>query len=176
MTDEVEARTLLAEMLGLVDEYLNEGQQTLESALLDRVRSALLDPRPAAPWYSIVRDVKPFSLNDELRWHKMKRHEVVKEWRGAFFWLAKQAQIPRLTRIEVEVIPRGVGFDIDGIAGCAKSALDGIVDAGVVPGDDQRYVVGMTYRPSQPGSPALELRVRQVSDEVDLAQLDDDLG
>lgn len=122
----------------------------------------------AGPWFSIIHFARPFSLNEELRWHPMKRHEAVKEWRHAFAMLARDAAspLPRFTRpIEVEVIPHGVKFDIDGIAGCAKSCLDGLVDAKLIPGDDRRYVVGLTYRLSVPGQPALELRLREVADE-----------
>lgn len=120
-------------------------------------------PEPGS-WFSVIHYARPFSLNEELRWHPMKRHEQVKEWRAAFRWLALDATnpLPRFARpVEIEIIPHGVKFDIDGIAGCGKAALDGLVDARIIPGDDRRYVVGLTYRLSEPGLPALELRIRE---------------
>lgn len=40
--------------------------------------------------------------------------------------------------------------------------MTGLVDAGVIPNDTPRYLVGIMHRPNRPGREALELRLRQV--------------
>jgi hypothetical protein len=111
-------------------------------------------------WYTVVHQAKPWSLNEELGWHRMERHRHVAEWRKAFGYLGMQ--LPRLQRVEVEVVAHGVRYDITNVAGCSKAAIDGIVDSGALPDDTPAHVVGVMFRPNVPGRPALEVRLRPV--------------
>ncbi len=116
---------------------------------------------------------RPFTTNAERTWHHYKRASVVKEWREAYFYLAKEAKIPSLLTAEIIVTPymQGKGRQQD-VAACypaAKAAIDGIVDAGVMPDDSALYLKSILFRAPIMGiANALELRVRS---EIQEAQL-----
>lgn len=83
--------------------------------------------------------------------HHFKRAALVKEWRQAAFLLAKEAKIPALAAIEVDVTPylvnRGRPQDIGAAYPSYKAMQDGVVDAGVIPDDCIKYVKKVTFYP-----------------------------
>jgi hypothetical protein len=85
-----------------------------------------------------------WTLNSERTWHHHKRAGYVKEWRNAFWLLAKEARIPHLDAIGVAATPvqagKGRTQDVGGCFPAAKAAIDGLVDAGVIDEDSPRYV------------------------------------
>lgn len=81
------------------------------------------------------------SLNDRQHW--AVKHKHVKEWRDAAHVLARAARIPLCSRIRVELhyVPaQERRRDPDNLVACLKPLVDGLVDAGVVPDDTERYV------------------------------------
>lgn len=85
------------------------------------------------------------SLNGREHW--AARHRKAQALKKAAWAVALQAKIPRLERVSVvaEYQPPDLRHrDGDNIAPSAKAAVDGLVAAGILPGDDKRYVTG-TY-------------------------------
>lgn len=101
------------------------------------------------------------SLNAERSQHWTKRKAATIEWRQAFFALAKEAKIPRLTRIHVDVWVYGKG-QLQDTANCypsVKAAIDGLVDAKVIPDDTPQHLLSIRFWAPQRGEPRLELLV-----------------
>lgn len=98
---------------------------------------------------------RPWTLNKERKENRFVRAERVKEWRSAFHLLALEAKIPRLPAIGLDVQARLTGVQQDPVAlfPAYKAALDGIVDAGVVPDDTWDYVKNVNFLPPEKGKP-----------------------
>jgi hypothetical protein len=90
------------------------------------------------PW-----DKPPLNLNDR-HGHWAARHAAVKPVRKAAWALARQAKIPRCSKIRVELHYRPAtrrDRDEDNLVATMKVLVDGIVgDAQVVPKDTGRHV------------------------------------
>lgn len=97
---------------------------------------------------------RPFTLNGERKMTPYRRAEVVAEWRKAFW--AMGVGSPRLAWANVEVkvhLRNQVGQDTCGALPAAKAAIDGLTtDAGVLPGDDPRYVRRVTFHAPEKGT------------------------
>jgi hypothetical protein len=92
-------------------------------------------------WVIELPFVTALSLNDRDIWQV--KAAKVKPWRTASHLLAKQAKIPACRRIHVELnyVPSTVRRrDPDNLVAVLKPCIDGLVDAGVVPDDDLRFV------------------------------------
>lgn len=117
---------------------------------------------PVTEW-ELFYGVRPWTSNSERTWHHYKRASMVKEWREAFWALAKEAKIPPLTRIGVVVTPvlngRGRIQDVGGCFPAAKAAIDGLVDANVIPEDGPMYVRWLLFKAPERGLPGLRLVV-----------------
>ena len=96
---------------------------------------------------------RPWTANAERQWHHYKRATVVREARERWFWLAKAERIPHLQRISIEATPLRVNArSMPDVAACypaVKAAIDGLVDAGVVPDDGPFNVIKITFRAPQ---------------------------
>lgn len=106
---------------------------------------------------------RPWTTNGERSGNRWERAALVKEWRNAFHMLARQARIPELNHIEVTVEPHQLGGRSQDVAACnpaAKAAIDGLVDAGVIPDDGPQYLKSITFLPPQKGRNALVLLIR----------------
>lgn len=101
----------------------------------------------------------PWSMNTERNgsWHV--RHSLVREWRQAFGVLARQRGIPPLQRAHIVAQPCGVRQDPGNCFPAVKAAVDGLLDAGVLPDDNGKHVASLTFLPPIPGTPALMLYV-----------------
>lgn len=117
---------------------------------------------PVTEW-ELFYGVRPWTSNSERTWHHYKRAAMVKEWREAFHLLALEAKIPRLERIGVVATPilngRGRIQDVGGCFPAVKSAIDGLVDARVIPEDGPRYVKWLLFKAPEKGLPGLRLTV-----------------
>jgi hypothetical protein len=92
---------------------------------------------PAAEW---------LSANQRLHWAQKARRVRALRHRAA--WLARQARlaVPTPTIAVVEVsYPRNGTADTDN-APSWKAVCDGLVDAGVIPGDDSEHLVAVSFR------------------------------
>lgn len=122
--------------------------------------------------WTLMYEQRPVGQNQITRMNRGQEARFRKEWREAFYWLAKQARIPKLASIEMEVrcvYPNRKGWlDIGNAYPSAKAALDGIVDAGVIVDDREPYFRGMMMRPSRLATSAgLEVVVHACNGDAD---------
>lgn len=109
---------------------------------------------------------RPPCLNAERSGHWTARAELTKEWRQAFYLLAREAGLPRrLPAIRVASFPsypdRRSWPDLGGWLPATKAAVDGLVDAGVIADDDPEHLVELSFWPPRlaSGPPGLTLLV-----------------
>lgn len=101
--------------------------------------------------WSLFDPERPWTANTERHWHHMKRAQVVRDARERFYWLAKAAHIPALGRITIDVMPHSKDRrwrpDVAACYPTVKAAVDGLVDAGVIPDDTDDHLVAITFHP-----------------------------
>ena len=91
--------------------------------------------------------------NQARRWHWTRKRRVAREIRRTAAWCARAAKIPTLDRAHIAYvvhIPSRRKFDPPNWAPSAKAAIDGLVDAGVLPDDDSTHVIGVEARAGDP--------------------------
>lgn len=100
---------------------------------------------------------KPWTVNDERAGGKRGvggyrgRATLTREWRDTFAQLCQAQRIPPLQWLTVEarqICPDRRRADVAGVSPAVKAALDGIVDAGVIPDDTDVYVHAEIFRPA----------------------------
>lgn len=94
------------------------------------------------------------------------RADLTREWRKVFWALALEQHIPAMDQIHVTVIhttKRAAGKAGPDIGNCfpaVKAAIDGLVDAGVIPDDCPPYIKSLIFvSPFKTGIDSLTLRV-----------------
>lgn len=93
---------------------------------------------------------KHWTTNKDRNLHHHARAKLIKKWRVKFCELAKEANIPELEVMYIEVIPNVATRNFQDTAACnpaAKAAIDGIVDAGVVPDDSKEWLHWILFHP-----------------------------
>lgn len=94
-------------------------------------------------WTLELGELAPLRLNGSRRgWHAHAR--LVKMFRHRAAWLARDAGVPRLERVSIELhyAPRDRRRrDPLNLVATLKPVEDGIVDAGVIPDDTPQYSV-----------------------------------
>lgn len=91
-------------------------------------------------------------INANHRTHWAEKARRTKAWRAAAYYAA--AQVPRRQRTFTKPVritctahkTRGGRFDVANLYGTFKAAIDGLVDAGVVPDDSNEWVIGPDMR------------------------------
>lgn len=118
------------------------------------------------PW--VLRyEARPLTVNHERTLHWRGHRDITRSWRQAFHLLALAEKVPHLEACTIEVVAvkpnRRAIPDPGGCAPAAKAAIDGLVDAGVLDDDSDRYVRALTFLPHriEPGRDALELTVHR---------------
>jgi crossover junction endodeoxyribonuclease RusA len=110
----------------------------------------------------ITHPARPWVMNTERTKHWTWRHENTDEWREAFGWLARSRRIPPLAwaKFTVQASFR-LGVLPDPVAEypAYKAAVDGLVDAGVLPDDNGTYVHAVTFLPAARAADALTLMI-----------------
>lgn len=122
----------------------------------------------SARTYTLTHYGKPWTMNYQRgtasRWALVK---LTAEWRGVFHLLAHEQHIPTLGPVTITVdhetrtnrLP-----DTCAIAPAYKAALDGIVDARVLPDDGPEWVRAVTFLPShRTGRDGLTLTLTEVA-------------
>lgn len=92
---------------------------------------------------------RPPVLNSERAGHWRQHRESTREWREAWWAIGLQSGL-RLHRVTVTATPilRGRrSQDCGAVAPAVKAALDGLVDARVLPGDSPAHVTRLTFEP-----------------------------
>lgn len=115
--------------------------------------------------YILSHPKKPITTNAERAGNRWKRAESTREWRDAFRLLA--AEIPPMRWMNVTVQPFQKRGRLQDTAACnpsAKAAIDGIVDAGVIPDDSGEYVRQITFLPCRRGDDQLTIIIQGMRD------------
>lgn len=112
---------------------------------------------------------RPWLLNEERAGGRRGaggrygRARLTGEWRDCFAGLAQEQRIPPLQWFTVEAIPICLDRrrpDVGNIYPAVKAAIDGLIDAGVAPDDNDVFLHALTFRPAwMLGYSALRLRV-----------------
>jgi len=110
---------------------------------------------------------RPWTSNAERRWHHMERAAKTRDTREAFGWMAKIQHVPALAAIEVYATPlakdRRWRQDVGACFPAVKAAIDGLVDAGVLPDDNPQFVRALTFYPAEIGDmDGLRLQIEEV--------------
>jgi hypothetical protein len=113
-------------------------------------------------WVLVHRE-RPWTLNNERKLHFYERANLVVRYRRDFAILAKEAKIPALEWCRIEAIPHLLnGRGMQDTAGCfpaVKAAIDGLVDARVIPDDGPDHVVHIGFGRPVLGENALVIEV-----------------
>ena len=110
---------------------------------------------------------RPITTNAERAGNRWGRAETTKEWREAFAWIARKEHVPRMRWINVTVQPFQKRGRLQDTAACnpsAKAAIDGLVDAGVVPDDSGEFVRQITFLPCVRGDDQLTIIIQGEQD------------
>lgn len=89
------------------------------------------------------------TLNGARATHWSVSQKIIRQWREDFGWLGKTTRKVISERVGIEVRPTnrlggGIG-DAAAHALCAKAAVDGLVDAGVLRDDNRAYVAWVRF-------------------------------
>ena len=113
---------------------------------------------------------RPQSLNAERAGNRFKSSAMTKQVRFDCKVLTRIAKVPKLSAMKIiatPVYPDGRWHtDVGNVYPTVKAAIDGIVDAGVVPDDKAKYLRELTFRPPtvEKGSMLLRIEIVEVLD------------
>lgn len=122
---------------------------------------------------SITHFDRPWTLNAERsggkrgHGHWTTTRELTASWREAFFFLAKAQKAPSWTQahVIVDATMRHPISDTGNIYPAVKAALDGLIDAGVLPDDTAKHVLSITMnaptRCEKDGRESMTMRIRE---------------
>jgi len=103
---------------------------------------------------------RPVTTNAERSGNRWQRAASTKQWREAFTWIARRERVPKMRWINVTAQPYQKRGRLQDTAACnpsVKAAIDGLVDAGIVPDDTGDFVRQITFLPCMRGEDKLVL-------------------
>lgn len=112
---------------------------------------------------------KILTTNAERAGNRWARAGFVSDWRKAFAEAAREEGVPPMQWINVTVQPFQKRGPLQDTAACnpaAKAAIDGLVDAGVVPDDTGEYVRQITFLPCVRGDNQLTIIIQGVREDA----------
>ena len=115
--------------------------------------------------WELTLEQRPWTTNGERAGNRWQRADNVKTWRNAFCILARQQKIPTLKTCDITVKVYQKAGRLQDVAACnpaVKAAIDGLVDAKVMPDDSSQYLHSITFVAPQRGRNALELIIHGV--------------
>jgi crossover junction endodeoxyribonuclease RusA len=102
-------------------------------------------------WSLTFDGARPLTVNRVADMHRQRWATHTREQRWLWMILARDAHIPALDRVRITVTPlhrdRRSPQDPAACAPEAKAAVDGLVDARVIPDDTGRHVASVTFLP-----------------------------
>lgn len=125
------------------------------------------DPRnPTREWELEIHG-RPHTLNVERSGHWRTHRQRTRATRDTVAILARAQKIPSLDRVAIDATPILRDRRTQDVGACfptAKAAIDGLVDAGVLPDDTPLYVVRLTFHAPElaAGRDALRLTIREI--------------
>lgn len=117
---------------------------------------AVAAPSGPAPgqWRVVIPAPEKWLNANDHTGHWGKRQRLADAWRQAAAWRIRAAKLPRLRTVHVvahlNLNPMPPHYDPANWHPTAKAAVDGLVDAGVVPDDCHHYLTGPDMRPGSP--------------------------
>lgn len=128
---------------------------------------AVPDPAPREWTVQLPAGLPLLNANQRLHWRR--RAELTKNLRTLVWLLARDAGVPALRRAHVVAEyrpPDRRRRDVHNLYPSAKAAVDGLIDAGVLPDDSDRYLVGpdMRFGGIEPGGQLL-LHITELASE-----------
>jgi crossover junction endodeoxyribonuclease RusA len=93
--------------------------------------------------WEISHDARPLPANAYRTLHFRQRADYDRVWRNAFGFLARRARVPHLDAAIVTVVQQCKHHSLPDVGACfqtAKAAIDGLVDARVLPDDDPAHL------------------------------------
>ena len=118
--------------------------------------------------FALEFNQRPWTTNAERAGNRWERAKLTKEWRLGFQLLAKSEKIPPMAWITVTVEPHQKGGRLQDVGACSpavKAAIDGLVDAGVLPDDSPEFVKSLVFLPPRKDKNSLVLYIRGVRKE-----------
>ena len=118
--------------------------------------------------YRLELAQRPWTTNGERAGNRWERAKLTKEWRSGFQLLAKYEKIPPMAWITVTVEPHQKGGRLQDVGACnpsVKAAIDGLVDAGVLPDDSSKFVKSLVFLPPKNDKNSLVIYIRGVKKE-----------
>lgn len=97
--------------------------------------------------WALVHRARPFTENELRKHHWTWRAARTREWREAFYVLAKEEKVPHLERVRIAVT-HYFTTNVPDAAACmpaAKAGIDGLVDAGVLDDDGPEHVIATSF-------------------------------
>ena len=118
--------------------------------------------------YRLEFNQRPWTTNAERAGNRWERAKLTKEWRSGFQLLAKYEKIPPMAWITVTVEPHQKGGRLQDVGACnpsVKAAIDGLVDAGILPDDSSKFVKSLVFLPPKNDKNSLVIYIRGVKKE-----------
>lgn len=122
-----------------------------------------------ASWELHFDGVRPWTVNAERKMHYHARAKKVKTFREAFKELAEEAEVPPLESMCIEATPILGDNRLQDTAACngaVKAAIDGLVDAGIVPDDSNEWLKWIKFYPCEVRRGRNGLRITVIGDPV----------
>lgn len=119
-------------------------------------------------FYRLEFNQRPWTTNAERAGNRWERASLTKTWRHAFELLAKSEKIPPMAWISVTVEPYQKNGRLQDVGACnpaVKAAIDGIVDAGILPDDSSQFVRSLIFLPPKRGKDSLVIYIRGAKKE-----------
>lgn len=119
--------------------------------------------------WTITVPLPTWGMNLERSEHWRVHRARTREYRTTACLLARAARIPTLDRVAIEITPIGPSRTGDVAFGCApaaKAAIDGLVDARVLPDDTPKHVTFVGFHPKITGAAGLHLLIVDLADEA----------
>jgi len=103
-------------------------------------------------WWS-VRSTggRPLTVNMVAKLHRQTWAKLTAATRAEWTWLAREARVQPCHAVTLTVTPlhkdRRSPQDVAACAPEAKAAIDGLVDAGLIPDDSPEHLLSVTFLP-----------------------------
>ena len=131
-------------------EWVSGGQGSNEAVT---ARSVTLTIPAPADW-----------INTNRRYHHMAKAKLTKAWRLATSLQARDTP-PMRTPVHITATiwkPRTGRYDPNNLADTTKACVDGLVDAGLIPDDSYKEVIGPDHRHGGKGPAKLTLTITEM--------------
>ena len=112
--------------------------------------------------------VRPLTVNALVNLHRMAWAQHTAQTRSDWCWLARAARVQPCEAVELTVTPlhkdRRSPQDVAACAPEAKAAIDGLVDAGLIPDDSPAHLLCVTFLPPVIcGEDGMAIDIREVA-------------